>query len=451
MGERAVMNPDLAFVRRVQEAGGDSLKKCYQCATCSTVCELSPDDKPFPRKEMFWAQWGMREQLEADPDVWLCHQCNDCSQRCPRGAKPGDVLAAIRAHIYETFTYPRFMGKALASPAALPVLLLVPMLIVAALIFANLQFNQTALMAEFHTSETVTLATFFDSEHVHLTSFIPAGYTEMLFMAGNVIIFLIAAVGLRRFYLNLRHAGAPGGGPGFWPALLQVLGDIFTHKRFGECGQNKPRQAAHLLVMYGFILAMAAAGLALIRVINTHLGIIPGEWFMYGEGPSNLPNPIKFVGALGGAGLFIGTLMMIVRRNTNADGVGANGYADKLFLWMMFWVGTTGVASWLLRWAGVPSLAYPIYYIHIVVVFFLLWYMPYSKFAHMLYRGLAMVWARQNLRSFGTETTMTARTVRTSDSTPAPAAAMTRVDAGRQVKVAHTGDAPEEEVVTVMA
>lgn len=395
------MSPDLAFVRELQEAGGETLKTCYQCATCSTVCELSSAEKPFPRKEMLWAQWGMKDRLIADPDVWLCHQCNDCTTNCPRDARPGDVLAAIRAHVYKSFTFPRFMGRALASPAALPVLLLVPMLIIAALIGLNLAYNQHQLMEVFGTGDPVTLATFFSTSEVHLTELIPAGWTEMLFIFGNVVIFLIAAIGLYRFYVNLRHTAAPGGGPGFISALSRTLADVFSHRLFGRCGQNFPRRLAHLFVMYGFIFAMAAAGLALLRLLNTNFHVIGGDWFMYGHGPSDLPSPVKIVGALGGAGLLVGSLMMIVRRANNADAVGANGYTDQLFLWMVFLVGVTGVASWLLRWAGSPTLAYPLYYVHIVVVFFLLWYMPYSKFAHMLYRGLALVWARQRMREFG--------------------------------------------------
>ena len=53
--DRKVIQPDLDFVRSVMESGGDTVKQCMQCANCSVACELSPTERPFPRKEMIWA------------------------------------------------------------------------------------------------------------------------------------------------------------------------------------------------------------------------------------------------------------------------------------------------------------------------------------------------------------------------------------------------------------
>ncbi len=386
MADRTVIDPDLAFIRHLQETGGDTLKKCYQCATCSTVCELSPAEKPFPRKEMIWAQWGWKDRLLRDPDVWLCHQCNDCSTSCPRDARPGDVLAAVRDYIYSSFTIPSFMGKALANPGALPLLLLVPMIIIAAVIGINMMANGHGLDY------------YFGSEEVMLTEFIPAGYTEMLFISGNILIFIIAGIGLWRFWKGLTHGSAQEGGPGFVAALIATVVEIITHKRFGQCGKNHPRQLAHLAVLFGFLGAAMTAGLSLF------FSIVMPEWFhssVFVETPIDLPHPIKILGAASGVLVVFGSLWMVVRRAINADAVGANGYPDHLFLWMIFVVGLTGMFSWLLRYWGIGTIAYPMYYAHIVTVFFLLWYMPYSKFAHMLYRTMAMVWARQHKRILG--------------------------------------------------
>ncbi len=402
MADRLKIEPDLDFIQRVQAAGGEDLKKCYQCATCSVTCELSPTEKPFPRKEMLWAQWGLKDRLMRDPDVWLCHQCNDCSAKCPRGARPGDVLAAIRDFVYSDFAFPSFMGKAVANPKALPMLFLIPMIILVALIGVNMQANG------------YDLGYFLTSERALLTTFIPSGYMEMLFIGGNIIIFIIAFTGLKRFWDSLEHNGVGEAKIGFMPAFLATMGELATHKNFGSCEQNKPRKIAHILVLYGFVGALIATAFSFV------FGVIFGHWYKM---PFGIPTPIDFwtysnafhiligvitkvSGGVGGVLIVIGTIMMLRNRATNPDDVGADGYPDRFFLQLIFWVGLTGMLSWLLRLLGmgmggsaiVNVVAYLSYFVHITTVFVLLWYMPYSKFAHMLYRTMALVWARQRGR-----------------------------------------------------
>ena len=88
MASVEITSPDMGFIKELRSAGGAEVNKCYQCATCSTVCNLSPADRPFPRKEMLMAQWGQADRLISDPDIWLCYQCGDCTTYCPRGARP---------------------------------------------------------------------------------------------------------------------------------------------------------------------------------------------------------------------------------------------------------------------------------------------------------------------------------------------------------------------------
>jgi len=110
--------------------------------------------------------------------------------------------------------------------------------------------------------------------------------------------------------------------------------------------------------------------------------------------PVDLPRPAKMFGMIGGIGLLIGGALLIFRHWTNRDDVGANTYTDYLFLYVIFLASLTGMLTWMARLTGIPMLAYVNYFIHLVFVFFLLVYMPYSKFAHMLYRTLALVYCK---------------------------------------------------------
>ena len=82
------IEPDLDFIR-TPKAGAESFKKCFQCGTCAATCGLSPDTHPFPRKEMAWAAWGMRDRLLRDPDVWLVSPMQRLLDQVPTRGPPG--------------------------------------------------------------------------------------------------------------------------------------------------------------------------------------------------------------------------------------------------------------------------------------------------------------------------------------------------------------------------
>ena len=62
MSEGVLVQPDTKFIREVMAAGASDLKKCYQCATCSAVCELSTETVSFPRQQMLAVQWGAQRE-----------------------------------------------------------------------------------------------------------------------------------------------------------------------------------------------------------------------------------------------------------------------------------------------------------------------------------------------------------------------------------------------------
>lgn len=374
MSEKTLLAPDLDFIRQLKETGGDTLKKCYQCATCSVVCKLSPADKPFPRKEMFWAQWGLKDQLLRDPDIWLCYQCNDCSTNCPREARPGDILAALRQQSFQNFAFPSFMGKALANPKAFWWLILIPVIVFLAILI-GCSGGDLSYIFQF-------------SGEVEYSKAFPDIAIDILFVSGNILIFAFAAIGLLRFWNNQRSQGKSSGRVGFIPALISTIIELLLHKNFSKCEESKPRYWGHMLIFFGFFGAFATTALVFLTT-----KIIPLL-----ESPVNFPNPIKILGGASGIALFVGGLILIVNRRKNSSAVGSGEYTDWLFLNMIFLVGISGMLTWFMRLAGIPIIAYSIYFIHLVLVFFLLWYAPYSKFAHMFYRTLALIFAKSKGR-----------------------------------------------------
>ena len=86
------------------------------------------------------------------------------------------------------------------------------------------------------------------------------------------------------------------------------------------------------------------------------------------------------------------------RKKMEKEDKAAPTFYDWFLIWVIAAVGITGLGAELLRWADFGVLAYLTYYLHLVAVFMLFFYMPYTTFAHMVYRTLAMVHERMTAR-----------------------------------------------------
>jgi quinone-modifying oxidoreductase subunit QmoC len=398
MAEALLLKPDRKFVEEVISAGGGDLKKCYQCATCSVVCGLSTESSPFPRKEMIWAQWGLKDRLVSDPDIWLCHQCNDCSLRCPRGARPGDVLAAVRQKVIEHYAFPSIMGRLVNSVRAIPLMLvLIPALLIAGALLVRGPIEAALDYTDPHGHEFY--AHFFP--HWLLIAF----YTSLTLLTFSGLI-----VGLFRFWGGMKATDAAlgKGEPvlGFVPSLIKAVTAVFTHGRFGNCTDQAPRKTAHFMAFYGFLALFIVTSWAVLDLYLMPLIGIPARY------PFGLMHPMKILANVGGILLIVGGGKAILdRKNAPVDGNHQSTSFDWIFVWLLLLVGVTGFVVEVFRFVaegsagaeayagGLAFPAYGFYFVHLVLVFGLLVYLPYSKFAHIWYRTAAMIYAEHTGRT----------------------------------------------------
>lgn len=91
--------PDKETVDILREMGGDTLKICYQCGTCTGTCPWNLVRTFLPRRMMYRAQLGLIDF--GDEDIWTCATCGACAIRCPRGVEMTDVMRAMRKVVAE--------------------------------------------------------------------------------------------------------------------------------------------------------------------------------------------------------------------------------------------------------------------------------------------------------------------------------------------------------------
>ena len=372
--------------REFFDRGGENAAKCYQCATCSSVCELAPADAPFPRRQVLLAQWGMFDQLMGDPGVWLCHQSNDCSVRCPRDVAPGDVMASLRAMIVEKLAFPNAFGSLVGNvKKTWPLLVFGPILFWMVLLGVATQFQ----MGEVHHGLVPgpSMGQFFYDQYVpHYLIY------GVYFSAVGWVCLALFTSGMK-FWKMMGDKQARSGN--FIGAIIGVFIAIALHNQFSSCDRGvAKRRWGHFLVMWGFIGAAVTSGFA---VVYLYRDTVFFSWLnLQYAYPVPITHWVKLLGNFSAIILVIGGILLFVNRMAASDRlVGATTAFDRFFLWVVLAVIGTGVFTEIFRFMALdPMVGLTVYIVHLGVVLCLFLTLPYSKFAHILYRTLAMTHER---------------------------------------------------------
>jgi quinone-modifying oxidoreductase subunit QmoC len=272
-------------------------------------------------------------------------------------------MQAIRALVIEDAAAPRFMGRLVGrARTTWPVLLGVPVLFLALLVQAVNGFAvpRTPLV---------------------YGDVVPQWMIYAVFIPAAAFALVAAAVGARRQW------AAWGAGRRRDGTLLQglagIAADVLAHRRFGRCGQALPRKTGHLALFWGFAGALAT---------TTLLGIAMDGFGV--KTPLPQLNPIKLLGNVSAVLLVVGIAWLTWNRVGNPEAAGRSRAFDAFFLALVVVLVVSGVGAEVARVFGPPPLALGIYVVHLGMVLSLFLTFPYSKFAHALYRTLAMAHER---------------------------------------------------------
>jgi ferredoxin len=354
-----LVKPDLRFKKDLAQFGGETFSKCYQCATCSVVCTLAPDEAPFPRKEMIWTNWGLKDRLIRDPDIWACYYCGKCSERCPRGADPGELMMALRRYAISRYDWTGLSRRFYTSRAWE-----IGAIVIVALIVVGLFALSGAFAPDRMPTDRVSVGTFINVEWVHWGDWIMAG----------VLTFFLLTNSLRmcRFILNGRKIPLS--------AYITELKTFFIHfttqKKWRECGENTSRWLKHLLLVIGYstMFLLVMFFLPALQIDSSNF-----TW-------------VSILGYYATAVILFFSADALLSRMRKRDEMHKFSHdSDWVFLILLFLTGLTGIVMHTCRILGLPLPTYFMYVIHLAVaVPMLVVEVPFMKWAHLMYRPLAL-------------------------------------------------------------
>ena len=86
-------------VQTIIENGGHGILNCIQCGACSAVCPGVRAGFPLLCRNLIRHLLnGQLEEIIEDSTSWGCQACNRCTEVCPQGVRPQEVVFAFRRY-----------------------------------------------------------------------------------------------------------------------------------------------------------------------------------------------------------------------------------------------------------------------------------------------------------------------------------------------------------------
>lgn len=367
MSERNFVKPDPQFISELKHYGGENIKKCFQCATCTSTCPLSTEENGFPRKQMLLAQWGLKDRLLEDPGPWLCFYCGDCSERCPRNADPGETMMAMRRYLTSQYDWTG-LSRLMYNSVFWEIGILAAVAAAVILLFTLPHDFGFGLLSR---SGPVPLSM------VMLDRFAPVGIMDWGDRIMATILGLLLLTNAARMFSGLtRGQKIPLGS--YIKQLPHFIIQGVTQIRWKDCGSSTgiKNWLRHLFLVSGYAImfTLVVVFLPWFQVENSSI-----QW-------------TSFLGYYATAVLLGSTVWIIIDRLKKRTGMhGSSHFSDWLFPILLFLAAVTGILLHIFRVTDTPMATYVTYMIHMaIVVPMLVVEVPFGKWGHLLYRPLAI-------------------------------------------------------------
>jgi nitrate reductase gamma subunit/ferredoxin len=372
-----VVNPNL--ITDLQKFGAPDVNACFSCGNCTAICPLADNDATFPRRFIRLAQVGLVDDLVTSKELWTCYQCGMCTARCPQEADPAEFMATARRFAIAKLDKTGIARAMYTSPVAAAVISLVGLVI-----FGGFFASVKAAPDE------------------RLVFGVPY---EWIHLVGLVVMVLVAVIAVFNLAMMARATAKRDGvtakslfGSGqAWGATLRALWsaigvESLGQKRYREdCEDDSPKEPLyrrrwliHFLTVWGFLALFAAT---LIHYGSDIIGL-------QGVAEGAVGSIARVVGTLGGLAMMYGvSWFMINRRQKVSAAAQHSSPSDWTFLWMLWLTGLTGFiieVSLYLPQAHPQPWAYLLFLVHVAIAMELVLFMPFTKFAHVMYRPVAL-------------------------------------------------------------